>query len=56
MKTATRKCLFDALHELDKGVIPFTMRASLTICITFEKSISCKGLTEEDAQHGQYNE
>ena len=37
---------FDALHGMDKGVLPFTMRASMTMCVSFEESIGCKGVTE----------
>jgi len=37
---------FDALHGLDKGVIPFTLRASMTMCIAFEEAIGRKGVTE----------
>ena len=30
-----QQMFFDALHGLDKGVIPFTMRASITMRISF---------------------
>ena len=38
--------IFDALHGMDKGVLPFTMRASMTMCVAFEESIGHQGLTE----------
>ena len=37
---------FDALYGMDKGVLPFTMRASMTMCVAFEESIGHQGLTE----------
>jgi hypothetical protein len=37
---------FDALYGMDKGVLPFTMCASMTMCVSFEESICCKGVTE----------
>jgi len=46
---------FDALHGLDKGVIPFTMRASITMCISFEASIGCKGLTSSRIEKRMHN-
>ena len=41
-----QQMFFDALHGLDKGVIPFTLRASMTMCIAFEEAIGRKGVTE----------
>ncbi len=41
-----QQMFFDALHGMDKGVLPFTMRASMTMCVSFEESIGCKGVTE----------
>ena len=38
---------FYALHGMDKGVLPFTMRASMTMCVHFEESIGCQGTTEK---------
>ena len=32
--------------KMDKGVLPFTMRESMTMCIAFEESIGHQGLTE----------
>jgi hypothetical protein len=46
---------FDALHSLDKGVIPFTMRASVTKCISFEIEIGCKGLTISRIEKRMHN-
>jgi hypothetical protein len=37
---------FDTLHGLDKGVLPLTLRASMTMCIAFEEAIGHKGVTE----------
>jgi hypothetical protein len=43
-----QQMFFDELHCMDKGVLPFTMRASMTMCVSFlvEESIGCQGLTE----------
>jgi hypothetical protein len=30
---------------VDKGVLPFTMRASMTMYVDFEESIGCRGVT-----------
>jgi hypothetical protein len=46
---------FDALHGLDKGVIPFTIRASMTMCISFENEINCKGLTSSRLEKRMHN-
>ena len=32
------------------GVLPFTMRAAMTMCVAFEESIGCKGLTMQRIQ------
>ena len=40
-----QQMFFDALHGLDKGVLPFTMRASMTMCARFEETIGCQGVT-----------
>ena len=45
-----QQMFFDALHGMDKGVLPFTMRASMTMGVSFEKSIGCEGLTERRIQ------
>jgi hypothetical protein len=42
-----QQMFFDALHGMDKGVLPFTMRASMTMCVSFEESIGCKRVTEQ---------
>ena len=50
-----QQMVFDALHSLDKGVVPFTMRASVTICISFEIEIGCKGLTSSRLEKRMHN-
>jgi len=40
-----QQMLFDFLHGVDKGMIPFTMRASMTMCIAFELEIKKPGIT-----------
>jgi hypothetical protein len=39
-----QQMLFDSLYEVDKGMIPFTMRASTTMCIAFELEIKKPGI------------
>ncbi len=34
-----QQMFFDALHGLDKGLIPFTMRASITFCVSYLKHL-----------------
>ena len=50
-----QQMFFDALHGLDKGVIPFTIRASMTMCISFENEINCKGLTSSRLEKRMHN-
>jgi hypothetical protein len=50
-----QQMIFDALHGMDKGVLPFTMRASMTMCVAFEESIGCKGLTIRRIQQRMAN-
>ena len=50
-----QQMFFDVLHGLDNGVIPFTMRASITMCISFEASIGCKGLTSSRIEKRMHN-
>ena len=50
-----QQMFFYALHGLDKDVIPFTMRASITMCITFEASIGCKGLISSRVHKSMHN-
>ena len=40
-----QQMLFDFLHGVDKGMIPFTMRAAMTMCIAFELEIRKPGVT-----------
>ncbi len=42
--------IFNALHDMDKGVIPSTVRPAITMCISFEESIGCKVLTEKGVE------
>ena len=50
-----QQMFFYALHGLDKGVVPFTMRASITKCISFEGEIGCKGLTSSRIEKRMHN-
>jgi len=50
-----QQMFFYALHGLDKGVLPFTMRASMMHCISFEESIGCKGLTKSRIEKRMHN-
>jgi hypothetical protein len=34
-----QQMFFDALHGMDKGVLPFIMRSSMTMCVSFDESI-----------------
>jgi hypothetical protein len=40
-----QQVIFVVLHGMKKGVLPFTVCASMTMCITVEESIGCKGVT-----------
>ena len=39
-----QQIFFDVLLGMDKGVLPFTMRAAMTMFVSFEESIGCKGV------------
>ncbi len=49
-----QQMFFDALDGMDKGVLPFTMRASMTMYVDFEESIGidCAKDREADADNG----
>jgi hypothetical protein len=47
-----QQMIFDVLHAMYKGVPPFTMRASMTMCIAFEESVGCKRVTMQRTSRG----